>query len=612
MPTHAATFDAQPFREGDPRMMSDDPQTHASENSETPPSPPPMSTEQVMQQPPPLRASPPVRHPPLRLCTHNPFYVLSASLVVYGLFVSFPVDKTSGGVPLLALSLATYVLLLGGTAWILRRLGVLWEDLRMLGLLAVLLLPMVSVGLDAMLQSRPDVGRLWSIGGALFAVVVGEALLRGLRVRLPVGYRVPYHLLMTFFFLYPPLVQARAIDPRDLPLQWLLFGFATAAAAILLMLAPAVWQGPAYVSQSGTPWSWPWYPLTIFVPIVLCVAGRAYYLCEAFHAVDVGQSIFGFYFLSPLLLVIGALFLIGRRHASGPFALRVGLALPAVAVLITSVDLGPAGDPAAREFLGHFRAAYGTLPPLAVLCCAVAYYGTAALLRVPRAYLCFNAALAAAAFAGPDSNWWADRSVPTNPWPLLVAGALLYGRGLMRGEVAKGLLGALCWGLFVVLWSSRFPAAPALFFGYHLVVVLLVLLATRTTGDRRSLLTGVVALMILFAGIEHTVHGWRGLFMQLPATAYNWYLPAVFLFTASSGYWLRDPWLTTVSIAMLLGVAGRYGLRSYLWLKTYVAGLDAIAAGLALFVAAVGVSLGKRRRPPPVANVETVNAEQAS
>ena len=588
-------------------MMPEDPQIPAAEGQE----PLPLSAEHLVREPPPLRSALPVRRRRFRLCTHNPFYVMSAALVVYGLFVSFPAEKTSGMVPLLAVSLASYVLLLGGTAWILRRLGVLWEDLRMLGLLVVLLLPMVSVGLDALLQARSEIGRFWSFGGALFALVVGEALLRGLRVRLPIGYRLPYHLLMTLFFLYPAFVQARAVDPHDPVLQWLLFGFATAAAAILLMLVPAVWRGPAYVSQNGTPWSWPWYPLTIFVPLVICVAGRAYYLCEAFHAVDVGESIFGWYFLSPLLFAIAGLFLIGTRHASGAFARRVGLALPAVAVLTTSVDLGPGCDFAAQEFLGHFRGAIGTLPPLAVLCCATAFYGVASILRVPRAFLSFSGAIVASAFVGPDSGSLFDRTVPTNPWPLLVAGALLYGRALLRGEVAKGLLGALCGGLFVVLWSSRYPAAPALFFGYHLVVVLLVLLARRTVGDLRTLLTGLPALMIMFAGIEHSIHGWRGLFAGLPATAFDWYLPAVFLFTAASSYWLRDTWLLAVSIAMLLGASGRYGVRSYHWLKFYVAGLDAIAAGLALFVAAVGVSLSKRRRLPPILNVELVNAERS-
>lgn len=589
-------------------MMPEDPQTHTADSQE----PLELFAEHLVREPSPLCAAPPARNRCFRICTHNPFYVLSAALVVYGLFVSFPAGETSGIVPLLAISLAIYVLLLGATAWILRRLGVLWEDLRMLGLLVVLLLPMVSVGLDAMLQSRPEVGRFWSFGGALFALVVGEGLRWGLRVRLPVGYRLPYHLLMTLFFLYPTVVQARAIDPHDPTLQWLLFGFATAAAAILLMLAPAVWRGPAYVSQNGTPWNWPWYPLTIFVPLVLCVVGRAYYLCEAFHAVDVGQSIFRPYFLSPLLFAIAALFLLGRRHASSKLALRIGLALPALAVASVYVDLGPHRDYAARAFIGHFRLATGALPPLAVLCCATAFYGAAWLFRVPRAFLCLNGAIVASAFVGPDSSSLFDRTVPTNPWPLLAAGTLLYGRGLLRGEGAKGFLGSLCWGLFVVLWSSRFPGVPALFCGYHLVIVLFVMFAWRTRDDVRSLFTCLASLLILFAGIEHTVHGPRGLFAQLPATAFAAYMPTLFVFAAAMSYVLRDLWLFTVAIALFIEIAGRYGVRGYQWAKLYVAGLDAVAAGLALFAAAVGLSLARRPRSPQVRIVEVVaNVERS-
>ena len=94
-------------------------------------------------------------------------------------------------------------------------------------------------------------------------------------------------------------------------------------------------------------------------------------------------------------------------------------------------------------------------------------------------------------------------------------------------------------------------------------------------------------------------------------SAFDWYLPVVLLFTSASSYLLRDQRLWAVSIVILFGITGRYGVRSYRWMKAYVAGLDAIAAGLALFVAAVSVSLGKRRRPSPILNVDVSSTDRS-
>ena len=532
------------------------------------------------------------------LATHNPLYVVSAAFIVYGLFVSFPAEAMPGRVPALALSLAGYVLLLGGTACVLRKLGVLWEDLRMLGLLAVLLLTMVSLALDNPLQADPKTGPLWSLGGALFAAAVAEALVFGLRMRLPLGYRLPYHGLMSLFFLYPIAVQQFAVEAADLRLQWLLFGFATVAAAILLTLVPAILGGPAYVSQNGTPWRFPWYPLAIFAPLVLFVCGRAYFLCESFHVVGEHESIFDPYFLAPLWLALAVLFLAGRRHTRSRLPTNMALMLPAFAAATSFLHSGD--DAAQQAFLDQFRAATGMLPPLAVLIAVGAFYGAAAIARVPRAFLGFNAAVVTATFVGRDSTSLFDPPAVMMSWPLLIAGLLLLGRAMLRGEAAKGLAGALSLTAFVVVEGARHPGFPEMILGYHLLIGLFWLLAWRITSEASLSFRVASVAMIVVALVNQYTRGRTGILLEVPDWIVPWYLPCLFLATFSASVLLNDKLLRYTALAILFRMVGVFGIRGYRWAKLYVAGLDALVAGLALFAAAVGISLARRPKPATV------------
>ena len=79
----------------------------------------------------------------------NPLYVVSALLVLWGLWISFDTSApwfTSGA---LMIGLAVYTLLLAGTAVLLIRAGRVWEDVRTLLLLVVLMLLAISVSFDA-------------------------------------------------------------------------------------------------------------------------------------------------------------------------------------------------------------------------------------------------------------------------------------------------------------------------------------------------------------------------------------------------------------------------------------------------------------------------------
>ena len=90
------------------------------------------------------------------LYTNNPFYAISAALVFVGLVMSFdtsgPVFETGA----LMTGLAAYTLLLAATALFLIRYGDLWQDVRTVLLLVVLMLLATSVSLDRSLVENPD------------------------------------------------------------------------------------------------------------------------------------------------------------------------------------------------------------------------------------------------------------------------------------------------------------------------------------------------------------------------------------------------------------------------------------------------------------------------
>src|SRR5262249_42902347 len=129
------------------------------------------------------------------LYTNNPFYVISAALVFAGLWISFDPHAQLFDLPALMFGLARYPLLLAITACLLIRYGGVWQDVRTILLLVVLMFLATSVAIDETLVVRPAVGQAYFLGMLAFAGLVSEAVLRGIRLRLPAGYRVPYYLI---------------------------------------------------------------------------------------------------------------------------------------------------------------------------------------------------------------------------------------------------------------------------------------------------------------------------------------------------------------------------------------------------------------------------------
>ena len=105
------------------------------------------------------------------------------------------------------------------------RAGKLWDDLRSLLIVIVMMFMTMAMSGDDTLASNPGKGAIGCLGGLLFAVIVTETILRTIRLSLPGWYRAAYYLILALMFLYPIVLIPLVSDPDSPRLQWALFGF---------------------------------------------------------------------------------------------------------------------------------------------------------------------------------------------------------------------------------------------------------------------------------------------------------------------------------------------------------------------------------------------------
>ena len=375
--------------------------------------------------------------------THNPFYVISAGLFFAGIWMTFDPDKATDTWALMA-ALAGYTLLLAATAYLLVRFANVWDDARTVLLVVALLFLATSVTFDRVLVFTPLRGIACNVVGLLFAVFVSEGLLRGIRLALPAGYRLPYYLLLALFFLYP-VGLANLLDlkaAKGEAVMWGLFGFAPLAGLIFLTLVPAIRRGAEYLADNGSPWPWPYYPWSLFVLFALAVPGRAVLLCYSMHLIDVRDlydMTFGPYFLVPFGLAVAVLLLEMGVMSGRPGVLWTALAIPVGLLVMTK--LGHHSDPIYQEFLMIFTRQFGASPEYWTLVGAAGFYSYAALRRASPAVEALTMALVILAIAGsttPQVNGF----VPIKQIPLLAAAALQLGLGVWQRNSWHCLVGS--------------------------------------------------------------------------------------------------------------------------------------------------------------------------
>lgn len=529
------------------------------------------------------------------VCTNNPFYVISAGLFLAGLRISFGAQAEAIETWALMSGLAGYTLLLAITACVLGRFARVWDDMRTVLLLVVLMFLATSVTFDEVLVMEPDRGIDCYLIGLGFAVVVSEVILRTIRLWLPDGFKVPYYLTLALFFLYPVAVSPLVDDAHNETLMWALFGFSAAAGVIVLTLLPAAGRGKGYVADNGSPWPWPLYPWTLFGLLGLAVPARAYLLCVSMHILNGPDSrdgmMFGPYFLIPFGLAVAVLLLHIGWAARSQRVLNVALMMPIGLVLLAVVGHRHAGI--YHEFLDLFHARLGGTPLYLTLCVGAGFYLYAALRGLQRALEGLTATLTALAFAHPDAlrfvGW---RSI--EPEPLLLAAALQLGIGMARRQTPRCLIGGM--GV-AILTAAIIPAEllgelPRSLIATHLGLFTILAVGAWAPGWFGRMLRDAGAM-----GVALSCAAAMFLRLNLPASIEPWMLQAYPLILASllAAYGMQFRHRFSVAIAGLVCLCGvtRGASWAYLWVRQRVAGLDYLALSLGVFILAVGISLSK-------------------
>lgn len=321
------------------------------------------------------------------LLAGNPFYLISAGLILYA---STVVSDTSNiwmetGIPVGIL--AAYTVLCAATVIFIVKHGKVWSDARSL-LFVILALPLaLSAGLDDKLISTPQTGMLWLAGSLLFTAGVFQWVRRGLGIRLSPGLLGVFAAQIAVFFLWPLLLSRLVIDwPDDRgPTMWGITLFPAALALTALPLLVFVNRGSFASAENGTPWKF----LSPFLFGLLGCAGilRGYLLSISFYpAKGVGgyanlQSGFSAWMVLPILLVAALLvaeWLIAARK--GDLALlKLVIGAGIVFFLLVFRCYFPDAPPLARQFYRH---AFGDIP--AIFPPYLAWFGLIAYLGIRR------------------------------------------------------------------------------------------------------------------------------------------------------------------------------------------------------------------------------------
>jgi hypothetical protein len=561
--------------------------------------PPPTATNAATSPRRPRTPPPPLFDATLRrlLSTHNPLYAISAALVFYGLRISFRTEESHHAAYLLA-SLSAYVVLLATTAVLLRRVGALWEDLRMLALLVLLLLLGISVTFDRTLLADRTVGTVCFLAGWLLSVGMCELLFYGLRVRLRIGYRLPFHALLATFFFYPLLVAEHASQLDDRTLSCILFFYPVVTSLLLLTTLPAALRGPEYVADNGTPWGWPLYPATLFFVLVLGLMGRSYYLCYSFHAAPDGQSIFGAYFLMPLVFACGLIVLVAGRRTGTRIA---ALLAPPIAVALTLYH--PAFDPTHREFLQRLIVKFTAGPTSFALLLGAAFYLFAMARRVPCATACLFVFCYMTTVRADATDAWAWQSMH---WPYTAATIVAAIAALRRRSGSWAWSTVVSAGIAVYIGMRQSHLVPAGFATWHAIAIVALAMSYLVDTGQRGLLRTAPALLVTAMFTEALTGRGLGVFHDWEV-GMRYYPPAALVAGLALAGAMRERPMWYFLGFLAAEWLGLVGWCEYLQLRKLFPGLDAIALGLLAFAAAVLVSLAKTERftllrltrPPP-------------
>jgi hypothetical protein len=537
--------------------------------------------------------------------TNNPFYLISALLVLFGLKAIFPSGESASYDWVLMGSLATYIAILVIVATLIVRKGKVWEDARSILLVIAMLLVALSVSFDAKVIAHPGIGGALLLGGLVFSTLVSEAVLRGLRIRLLALYRGPYYLILGGFFLYPVFLSCLVRWGSPGTVDWWILGFPVLFAIALLSLVPALRRGAHYARDNGTPWPWPWFPCLVFAFLALCACARAYYFSLSFGMGRGSDSTFAPYFLVPIVLAASVLKLeVGlslRSRRLQWVALATPICVPILCLMMEAPGpqrLGtlPLLSPAQVELQTRLLETLAA-PAFIALAAMVAFYAYAHARRAPYADCGIVLAVLAFSCITPSTQSFIDFSYLERPQILPIAAASVlqlvfaiarpvswrFFAGLVGLVAAAGLAFD---GTWFVAWNAALPI--------HLGVAIALLLGAIckdafADGLRKA---GTAVLLI---GVFAVVYPFDTTLRGIPAWAVILYSLAVPLVLVVYGLWIaRMAYCLAGLLAVLVWLPRLvWKLGRLIWSLEWNRGTLMLLAGMGFLLLAVGISLKK-------------------
>jgi len=274
------------------------------------------------------------------ISTQNPFYLISALLVLWGIWLSIlPTLEIEHVVVLWGITVG-YIILVSISTVAVIRWAHDWSDARTLLLIIPLFCALLSMLFDELLLHR-SVEAAGMLGlGFIFSVICFECVVSQTGIKLMPAVRWIYHLMMATLFITPVLLQIvlKVWNSSEFTVTLLsLFPIVVSLEFLLLAFAmPALYR---HRQSNGTPYPFPWFPLSLFAVLFVVCMFRLYLLALAFapgwnYVVVQANNFIPFVFVAGLILVE-----IDRQKQSSPA--RLCSFICGIGALIMSFVLTP-------------------------------------------------------------------------------------------------------------------------------------------------------------------------------------------------------------------------------------------------------------------------------
>ena len=266
------------------------------------------------------------------LYNHNPFYLISACCILYGLHSTLAQNSEHENLWLLSSILAGYCVVMALTSILIVKIGQVWDDARSIFMVLLLIFFSISISFDRLFVTDPQIAASMLLGGLVFCSLIAELILRLLKIKFPAVFRLPFYLILLLIFAYPILFTLKQQWYPAVSNHWLTLAFPTIAGLAILTLIPAAKSGRRCVAKNGTPWNWPLYPWSVFFMLIIGLSLRTAVLCIAFEPKLGFDSSFGTYHLIPIFLSICVLVLESSIAENNKMLKRLALWLPLLSI----------------------------------------------------------------------------------------------------------------------------------------------------------------------------------------------------------------------------------------------------------------------------------------